>query len=87
MADPALPLSSARPDQHLLIQVDEPGVDFGDGAPNPPRIGTYISVLRVRDTVTLLTLRGWEGTETDLVDVQRLASRATVRLLDWRNQA
>ncbi len=44
VADPALPLSSARPDQHLLIDVDEPGIDFGDGAPNPPRIGTYISV-------------------------------------------
>lgn len=87
LADPALPLSSARPDDHLLIDVNEPGVDLGDGQPDPARVNHYVSVLRVGDTVTLLTLRGWEASETDLADVQRLASRATVRLLDWRNQA
>jgi hypothetical protein len=85
--DSALPLSSARPDDHLLIEVDEPGLDLGDGEPDPARVSHYVSVLRVADTLTFLTLRGWEASETDLADVQRLASRATVRLLDWRNQA
>ena len=34
--------------------------------------------------VTMLELRGWEASTTDLEDVQRLAHLATLRLLDWR---
>jgi hypothetical protein len=42
-------------------------------------------VVQVLDTVTYLTIRGWEASDTDIEDVRRLASAATVRLLDWRN--
>ena len=85
LADPALPLSSARPDRHLLIEINSPGLDLGDGQPNPARIDTYVSVVQVWDTVTFVTMRGWEASDTDIEDVRRLASAATVRLLDWRN--
>ena len=84
LADAGLPLSSARPDTHILIDVSEPGLDLGDGNPDPARIHTYISVIQVRDTVTVLVVRGWEASDTDIEDVRRLASAATVRLLDWR---
>jgi hypothetical protein len=85
LADPGLPLSSARPDRHLLIEINSPGLDLGDGQPDPARIDTYVSVVQVLDTVTYLTIRGWEASDTDIEDVRRLASAATVRLLDWRN--
>jgi hypothetical protein len=85
LGDPGLPLSSARADAHLLVDVELPGRDLGDGKPDPARIDTYVSVLRVGDAVTFLTMRGWEASDTDVEDVRRLASAATVRLLDWRN--
>jgi hypothetical protein len=85
LADPGLPLSSARPTRHVLVDIDTPGPDFGEGPPDPARVHSYVSVLQVADTVTFLTIQGWEASETDLDDVQRLASVATVRLLDWRS--
>lgn len=46
-------------------------------------VRSWVAVVRVEDTVSLLWLQGWEGTSSREVDARRLAASTAARLHAW----